>query len=191
MLARYAVGCWKRSRWNVALIVVGICWVCLAALGSAGDQDDDGMPDEWEIANGTNPAVNDSEGDLDLDEWPNIYEYVHGSNPNSAASEPVPDVIATTDSISAWYDDVLVTTPTLSSLHEGVSLLKSLGGYAIMVLEPGEYEQNLAVRGDISGQPHYRCLITSTEGPDNTILFGTPNVQNPPPRLQDSTLFQQ
>ena len=45
------------------------------------DWDADGMPDDWEIAHGLNPAVNDAGLDSDGDGVPNWLEYLRGTNP--------------------------------------------------------------------------------------------------------------
>ena len=45
------------------------------------DWDADGMPDDWEIAHGLNPAVNDAELDFDGDGVPNWLEYARGTDP--------------------------------------------------------------------------------------------------------------
>lgn len=58
---------------------------------SQPDADGDGMPDAWETANGTNPAVDDATGDLDGDGFPNLYEYQEGTDPDDAASFPPGD----------------------------------------------------------------------------------------------------
>ena len=50
------------------------------------DTDGDGMPDVWEIANGTNPLVNDANVDADGDGLSNIQEYWAGTSPTDAAS---------------------------------------------------------------------------------------------------------
>jgi hypothetical protein len=51
------------------------------------DADSDGMPDEWERANGLNPDLaSDAAGDADGDGSTNLQEYQAGTNPQSAAS---------------------------------------------------------------------------------------------------------
>ncbi len=55
-------------------------WNFTAALGSY-DGDGDGMPDQYELDNGLDPAVNDAASDLDGDGMPNLYEYQNDLNP--------------------------------------------------------------------------------------------------------------
>jgi hypothetical protein len=52
-------------------------WPTLDAGTPPTDTDGDGMPDSWESANGTNPAVADNNGDLDGDGYTNIEEYIN------------------------------------------------------------------------------------------------------------------
>jgi len=59
-------------------------------LGDACDPDDDndGMPDTYEIANGFNPLdASDANGDADNDGVSNLSEYQAGSNPVEVAQE--------------------------------------------------------------------------------------------------------
>ncbi|MHC4202282.1 MAG: Ig-like domain-containing protein, partial [Planctomycetota bacterium] len=51
------------------------------------DSDFDGMPDDWEVANGLNPLVNDSLLDADLDLMLNGDEYAMGTDPNVTDSD--------------------------------------------------------------------------------------------------------
>jgi hypothetical protein len=50
------------------------------------DTDADGMPDNWEVANGTNPLVSDAGIDMDMDGHSNYSEYLTGTSPTNAAS---------------------------------------------------------------------------------------------------------
>jgi len=43
------------------------------------------MPDDWEIANGLNPLINDANGDADHDGATNLEEYLAGTNPQDAS----------------------------------------------------------------------------------------------------------
>ncbi len=56
---------------------------------SGFDTDGDGMPDTWESAHGTNPALADNNGDLDADGYTNLEEYL-----NELAAWPAPGQLA-------------------------------------------------------------------------------------------------
>ena len=45
------------------------------------DSDSDGLPDNWEVANGTNLIVDDAQGDIDSDGYINLEEYLANENP--------------------------------------------------------------------------------------------------------------
>ncbi len=55
-------------------------WSFNASLGDY-DGDGDGMTDEYEIENGLDPDIDDSQSDLDGDGMPNIYEYENDLDP--------------------------------------------------------------------------------------------------------------
>ncbi len=59
--------------------------------GPPADTDHDGMPDDWETASGTDPAVFDGFGDPDGDGHSNYMEYVSGSDPADFESAPLPN----------------------------------------------------------------------------------------------------
>src|SRR6185295_1172281 len=48
------------------------------------DSDGDGLPDEWEFQNGTDPQANDAGADPDHDGQSNLAEYIAGTDPQSA-----------------------------------------------------------------------------------------------------------
>jgi len=58
--------------------------------GNACDNDDDndGMPDTWEITYGLDPLVDDASGDADNDTFTNLQEYQASTNPADAGSYP-------------------------------------------------------------------------------------------------------
>ncbi len=51
------------------------------------DQDDDGMPDQWETARGLNPALDDTLDDPDNDGYANLDEFQAGTDPKDADSD--------------------------------------------------------------------------------------------------------
>jgi hypothetical protein len=69
------------------------------APNTSPDLDGDGMPDAWEIANGTDPLVADGTADPDGDGMGNRDEYRAGTDPQSAASRLKLDIV--------WESDVV------------------------------------------------------------------------------------
>jgi hypothetical protein len=66
------------------------------------DSDGDGLPNDWEVANGLNPTDptgdNGAAGDPDGDGMTNLQEYLAGTNPKSASSRLAIDSISWTSS---------------------------------------------------------------------------------------------
>ncbi len=52
------------------------------------DEDGDSLPDVWEVANGLNPSVNDTQADPDGDGYSNAQEYASGTDPQRTTSKP-------------------------------------------------------------------------------------------------------
>ena len=51
------------------------------------DSDSDGMPDDYELANGFDPLTDDAAGDADSDSLTNLAEFTAGTNPNNDDSD--------------------------------------------------------------------------------------------------------
>lgn len=67
---------------------------------NVADTDGDGLPDQWEDDNGTNPLVADANEDPDNDGSTNQQEYLAGTNPRSAASRLELQVAAVTPGLT-------------------------------------------------------------------------------------------
>ena len=52
------------------------------------DDDNDGMPDSWELTYGLNPIVDDANGDLDADGGSNFWEYQNNLDPTDPEERP-------------------------------------------------------------------------------------------------------
>lgn len=53
------------------------------------DDDNDGMPDDWETANFLDPLFDDANDDTDKDGYTNIEEYLADADPNNPDSHPI------------------------------------------------------------------------------------------------------
>ena len=84
----------------------------------ANDTDGDGMDNTWEIANGTDPNVNDAGADtLDSDGLTNIQEYDANTNPQDADSDD--DGLNDGPEVLAHFSNPLVTDSDGDGLTDG------------------------------------------------------------------------
>jgi hypothetical protein len=86
-------------RTGTGTIIAGIeqvgGWAAYASASPLADQDQDGMPDEWEIANGLNLAdPADNAGDLDDDGYTNLEEFLNATDPRKPDGWLAPPQIA-------------------------------------------------------------------------------------------------
>lgn len=86
------------------------------------DADQDGMPDQWEIANGTNPAVNDAAGDFDLDTLTNLEEMVLGTRADLKDTDNDGFNDAVEDKIGSWGGVAFTGTNPLNPDTDGDGL---------------------------------------------------------------------
>lgn len=79
------------------------------------DSDGDGMPDDYESANGLNPAVNDADDDLDGDTLSNLAEYLGPDGTPNTGDETLPNQSDTDgDSLSDGFERANGTNPLLA-----------------------------------------------------------------------------
>ncbi len=80
------------------------------------DDDNDGLPDTYELANNLNPLVNDSAADADNDGATNLAEFLAGTDPNDSNSTP--------SSSHSIYD--IDGNGTVDALTDGLLILRYL-----------------------------------------------------------------
>ena len=79
------------------------------AIGAAGDSDNDGIPDAYEVANGLDPNdPGDAASDSDNDGWDALSEYLMGTSANDGGSTPVFEIVHVNDTrVEIMYGPIL------------------------------------------------------------------------------------
>ena len=116
-----------------------------------GDADGDGLPDAWEMANGTNPNVPDASADPDGDGHSNWQEYLAGTSPTNAAS-------------------VLRLTAEFTSDGEPLLSFPAVSNHAYSLLGAAALGQDWLPLTNISAVPTNR-LLWITNAPADTRFF--------------------
>lgn len=162
-----------RNSTGEANFPVGInAYVLRSAAG--GDTDGDGMPDEWETANGTDPNTNDAAVDSDGDGIPNFGEFAFNGNPRDGSNKGV-STSSLTDTNSNGQKELTLTIAVragavFSPSGDG-SQRATAGGVAYTVrgsLDLAAFGSEVAhVGSTASGDPAYELhtfRLTASEG---------------------------
>ncbi len=118
------------------------------------DTDGDGMPDAWELANGLDPAIDDSLEDDDKDRVPNLFEYKRGTLANEPGSKPVAEFIVNPAEANISTEDQIYSTIEEAILSAQSARWDATGElwipaqpYAVIAVKSGVYPEKVYING--------------------------------------------
>lgn len=146
----------------------------LAGADAPADSDGDGMPDEWEKANGTDPDKADANGDADGNGYTNIEDYV-----NSLAHKS--DYIMYPQAVTATLKDPTTVVLTWKNAEEGADkIVVEMSENGVDYTTAAEVEGNATtatIQGLKEGQVYY-FKLKAVKGDEQSLYSAAVSVND-------------
>ena len=146
----------------------------LAGADAPADSDGDGMPDEWEKANGTDPDKADTNGDADGNGYTNIEDYV-----NSLAHKS--DYIMYPQAVTATLKDPTTVVLTWKNAEEGADkIVVEISENGVDYTTAAEVEGNATtatIQGLKEGQVYY-FRLKAVKGDEQSLYSAAVSVND-------------
>ena len=146
----------------------------LAEADAPADSDGDGMPDEWEKANGTDPDKADANGDADGNGYTNIEDYV-----NSLAHKS--DYIMYPQAVTATLKDPTTVVLTWKNAEEGADkIVVEMSENGVDYTTAAEVEGNATtatIQGLKEGQVYY-FRLKAVKGDEQSLYSAAVSVND-------------
>jgi|GEM_PF-701249 len=146
----------------------------LAGADAPADSDGDGMPDEWEKANGTDPDKADANGDADGNGYTNIEDYV-----NSLAHKS--DYIMYPQALTATLKDPTTVVLTWKNAEEGAdNIVVEMSENGVDYTTAAEVEGNATtatIQGLKEGQVYY-FRLKAVKGDEQSLYSAAVSVND-------------
>lgn len=146
----------------------------LAGADAPADSDGDGMPDEWEKANGTDPDKADTDGDADGNGYTNIEDYV-----NSLAHKS--DYIMYPQAVTATLKDPTTVVLTWKNAEEGSDkIVVEMSENGVDYTTAAEVEGNATtatIQGLKEGQVYY-FRLKAVKGDEQSLYSAAVSVND-------------
>ena len=125
-----------------------------------GDSDGDGIPDDYELANGLNPSdPTDAGTDNDNDGWDALSEYLMGTSANNRGERPLFEVVHVSPTqVEVTYGPILAGR-TYEVLSSSSGLPEALAGDSFTAAEDANTNTLIDATGEAASEI-YRLQVT-------------------------------